>query len=49
MTNKTLTSSSYYHARHLSKLIPLGQKTPEKKAAVHKLMQAIKVMLKENS
>jgi hypothetical protein len=43
---KTTETQEYKDAIHLSKLIPLGKKTPEKKAAVHRLMQQIKVMLK---
>lgn len=47
--NRTLQSESGHNALHLSKLIPLGKKTDEKKDAVHKLMLAIKKMLADNS
>ncbi len=43
---KTTDSEEYRKAIHLSKLIPLGKKTPEKSEAVHHLVQQWKLMLK---
>jgi len=45
LTNET---EAYKDAIHLSKLIPLGKKTQAKKEAVHKLVEAWKVMLKKD-
>jgi hypothetical protein len=46
---KTIETEEYRRAIHLSKLIPLGKKTQEKKDAVHNLFLALKEMLKVNS
>jgi hypothetical protein len=46
--NRTMQSESFKDAIHLSRIIPLGKKTPEKKAAVSKLMTGIKRFLAEN-
>lgn len=44
---KTTETDAYRRALHLSRLIPLGRKTQAKKDAVHRLVEAWKVMLKE--
>lgn len=44
----TMQSESFKTALHLSKLIPLGAKTPEKKAAVNRLMTQCKKFLEEH-
>jgi hypothetical protein len=46
--NHTMASESFKHALHLSKLIPLGKKSPEKIAAVHRLMTQCKKFLAEH-
>jgi hypothetical protein len=46
--NHTMASESFKHALHLSKLIPLGKKSPEKKEAVHKLLTQCKKFLAEH-
>jgi hypothetical protein len=46
--NHTMASESFKDALHLSKLIPLGKKSPEKKEAVHRLMQQCKKFLSEH-
>ena len=43
---KTTETQEFKDAIHLSKLIPLGKKTPQKKEAVHKLVLAWHKMLK---
>jgi hypothetical protein len=46
--NKTMQSQSFKTAIHLSKCIPLGAKTPEKKEAVRRWCDAVKFMLANN-
>jgi hypothetical protein len=46
--NKTMRSESFKTALHISKLIPLGKRTPEKKEAVKRLMQQCKKFLAEH-
>jgi hypothetical protein len=43
---KTTETEAFKDAIHLSKLIPLGKKTPAKKEAVHRLYLAWIEMLK---
>lgn len=46
---KTTDTAAFKDAIHLSKLIPLGKKTPAKKQAVHQLCEAWKRMLRNDA
>lgn len=45
--NKTMQSEAFKTAKHLSKLIPLGKVTQEKKEAVHRWHAAMQKALAE--